>query len=574
MYSEKAIKCYEAGRLLHQQKNLSAAERAYRKAIKAAPNFFEAYNNLGNVLMDRKQLKQAVGAYQNALKIVPTHPMLLNNLGHVLKLQGEADKAINWFNKAIAQDSNYADPHVNLGNALRDTNRDKEAISAYRQAIKIDPKLVEAYLNLGILLIKKTRFDDAIPVLENAIEIDPNNATTWLVLGDALKGAGELRKAIDAYKKVLEIDSGNTYAYARSAAAFRDLQQWDKAIENYQQAIAVEPDIALAYMGLSTLKNLERDEKLIEVMEQKYQNPGISTENLIHFSFALGKAYADLANYEKSFTYFQRGNQLTWDSLQYDVNREIAYFEKLKSAFEAEVSSPIDFKTSSEIRPIFIVGLPRSGKTLTETMLARHPQIAAAGERGYLRETLANLADFSNPGAIVEHLKSLSGDEIFEIAQKYLTKLDRFSAGEKIVVDTMPTNFYCVGFIKLLFPDAKVIHCHRQPMDACWYVYQTCFQSDRYPYSFDLDALAVYYRGYADLMSHWHRVFPGFVHEIEYEKLVTDTQQELSKLFSFLDIEGDGVSLEQYENAPLHDEGIGFWRHYEKHLGALLKVLN
>ena len=574
MYSEKAVKSYEAGRLLHQQKKLSAAERAYRKAIKADPKFFEAYNNLGNVLVDREQLKQAFGAYQNALKIMPNHPLLLNNLGHVLKLQGEEEKAINWFNKAIAQDSNYADPHVNLGNALRDTDRHKEAISAYRQAIKIDPRLVEAFINLGILFNNATRFDDAIPVLENAIEIDPYNATTWLVLGDALNGAGESRKAIDAYKKVLEIDSGYTNAYARLAGAFRNLKQWDKAIENYQQAIAHEPDTGLAYMGLSTLKNLEQDKKMIEVMEQKYQDPGISHQDLIHFSFALGKAHADLANYDKSFAYFQRGNQLRWDSLEYDVYREIEFFEKLKTAFEAGAISPFDYKGSIEINPIFIIGLPRSGKTLSETMLARHPQIAAAGERGYLKETLGSLEDLSNPGAIVEHLKCLSGDETIEIAQNYLKKIERFSVGEKLVIDTMPTNFYYVGFIKSLFPGAKVIHCHRQPMDACWFVYQMCFHSDRYLYSFDLDALAVYYRGYSDLVSHWHKVFPGFIYDLEYEKLVTDTQHELSKLFSFLGIEWDGVGLEQYENVPLHDKGIGFWRHYEQHLGALLRVLN
>ena len=574
MYSEKAIKCYEEGRLLHQQKKLSAAERAYRKAIKAEPNFVEAHNNLGNVLVDREQLKRAFGAYQNALKIIPTHPMLLNNIGHVLKLQGEEDKAIKWFNKAIAQDSNYADAHVNLGNALRDTGSHKEAMSAYRQAIKIDPKLAEAFINLGILLIKMNRFDDAIPILDNAIEIDPDNATTWLELGSALNGAGESRKAIDAYKKVLEIDSGYTYAYARLALAFRNLKQWDEAIENYQQAIALEPDIAAAYLSLSTIKNLEQDKKMIEVMEQKYQDPEISPQNLIHFSFALGKAYADLADYEKSFAYIQRGNQLKWDSLQYDVNHEIAYFEKLKSAFEVDAFSPVDYVGSTEINPVFIVGLPRSGKTLSETMLARHPQIAAAGERDYLEETLENLGDLSNPGAMLEHLMGLSGDEIFQIAQKYLKKLDRFSVGEKFTVDTMPANFYYVGFVKLLFPNAKVIHCHRQPMDACWFVYQKCFHSEKYLYSCDLDALAVYYRGYADLLDHWHRVFPAYIYDLEYEKLVTDTQGEMSKLFSFLELEWDGVGLEQYEDGPLHDKGIGFWRHYEKHLGALLRALN
>ena len=574
MYSKKAIKCYEEGRLLHQQKKLSAAERAYRKAIKADPNFVEAYNNLGNVLVDREQLKLAFGAYQNALKIIPTHPILLNNLGHVLKLQGEEDKAINWFNKAIAQDSNYADAYVNLGNALRDTNRHKEAISAYREAIKIDPELAEAFINLGFLLTKMHLFDDAIPFLENAIEINPDNAMAWFELGGALNGAGEPRKAINAYNKVLEIDPDYIFVYARLASAFRNLQQWDEAIENYQQAIALEPDRAAAYMSLSTLKNFEQDKKMIEVMEQKYQAPGITPKNLMHFSFALGKAYADLADYEKSFAYYQRGNQLNWDSLQYDVNREIAYFEKIKSAFEADEFSSIDYVGSTEINPIFIIGLPRSGKTLSETMLARHPQVAAAGERLFLEETLGSLKDLGNPQAMVEHLKGLSGDEIFQIAQKYLKKLDRFSIEEKYIVDSTPINYYYVGFIKLLFPNAKVIHCHRQPMDTCWYIYEKCFDSDRYSYSFDLDALGFYYRGYADLLDHWHRVFPAYIYDLEYEKLVTDTQDEMSKLFSFLDLEWDGVSLEQYENFPLHDKGIGFWRHYEKHLGVLLRILN
>ena len=524
--------------------------------------------------MDRGQLKQAFGAYQKALKINPNHPLLLNNLGHALRLQGENEKAINWFNKAIARDPAYADPHVNLGNALRNMKRHEEAVNAYQAAIEIDPKLGEAFLNLGILLNEMTRFDDAVPVLEKAIEIHPYSATPWLAHGDALKGAGEPHKAIDSYTRVLQIDPGYTPAYARFAAVYKYLQQWEEAIENYQQAIAKEPDVALAYLGLSTVKTLEQEKTLVEVMEQKYRDPGTSLQNLIHFSYALGKAHADLANYETSFAYIQRGNQLKWDSLQYDVNREIAFFEKLKSAFQAGGMTPVDYEVSIDITPVLIVGLPRSGKTLSETMLSHHPGIAAAGERGYLKETLGNLGDLSNPGEIVEHLKSLSGDEIGEIAQQYLTKLTRFSDGEKTVVDTMPTNYYYLGFIRLLFPGAKVIHCHRQPMDACWSVYQTYFHSDRFLYTCDLDALAVYYRGYADLMSHWHKVFPGFIYDLEYEKLVTDTRHELSGLFSFLDMDWDGTSPERYENVALHDKGIGAWRHYEKHLGPLIEVID
>lgn len=572
MYNKKAIKCYEDGRLFHQQEKLSAAERAYRKAIKAEPNFVEAYNNLGNVLVDRGQLQQAFGAYQNALKIIPNHPMLLNNLGHVLQLQDEGEKAIRWFNKAIDQDPDYADAYVNLGNALRDRGSQKEALGAYQRAIKINPVLSEAFINLGFLLNKMNRFDDAIPVFESSIEIDPDNSMAYMGLGSAFLGAGEPSKAIEFYSRVLEIDPDYTQVYRRMASAFMELRQWDSAIAIYQQAIARHPGLGAAYMGLSNLKNCAQDKQMVEVMEQIYLDPKTKPEDLKFISFALGKAYADLADYDKSFACFEKGNQLGRDSQQYDVNPEIAYFEKLKSTFDTDEFMPIDGVDSNRINPIFIVGLPRSGKTLLETMLARHPQIAAAGEQDFLKDMLESVGDLNNPMTLVAQLKNLSGEEALKVAQEYLKKFDRFSAENKFIVDTMPINFYFVGFIKLLFPEAKVIHCYRQPMDACWFVYQKCFHNETYRFSYDLDTLAVYYRGYADLLDHWHKVFPGFIYDLEYEKLVTDTQREMSKLFSFLDLEWDGVTLEQYENDPLNDKGIGFWRHYEKHLGALLSV--
>ena len=573
MPNSKAIKYYEEGRLHQFQGELSAAERAYRKAIKADQDFVEAYNNLGNVLVDRERLQEASGAYRKAIKILPNHPMLLNNLGHALQLLGESEKAIGWFEKAIAQDSNYADAYVNLGNALRYTDSPERALGYYRQATTIDPGHAEAFTNMGILLMELKDPDAAVASLEKAVAIKPGDTKARFELGNALNDQGEMSKAIDSFHKVLELDPGYSNAYVRLGDIYKELGQWQESSENYRRAIALQPDNGLAYQCLSLIKNLDPDEELLEAMEQQHRNPDNSPKNLSRFSFALGYAHAERKHYDKAFEYFKQANQLKWSLAQYDVERDIAYFQKLKEAFKPGVFDQASTVESADMTPVFIVGLPRSGKTLAESMLAKHQRVCAAGERHCLRNTLLGLGELQNPGAMVEKILGLSDDEIEQRAQVYFDQMQRLCVGEPFVVDTLPINFYYVGFIRLLFPNARVIHCCRQPMDACWFIYQMTFGNRAYNYSNDFDALAVYYKGYYDLIEHWHSVLPGFMLDLHYEQLISDTEHELSRLLSYVGLEWDGACLDQYENAPLHQDEIGYWQNYQRYLEPLKAAL-
>jgi tetratricopeptide (TPR) repeat protein len=573
MRNNKAIKYYEEGRLRQFQGELSAAERAYRKAIKADQDFVEAYNNLGNVLVDRERLQEAAGAYRKAIKILPNHPMLLNNLGHALQLQGETDKAIGWFEKAIAQDPKYADAYVNLGNALRFTDRPERALEYYRQATTIDPGHAEAFTNMGILLMELKDPEAAVASLERAVAIMPCDTRAHFELGNALKDQGQTSRAIDSLHKLLELDPENSNAYARLGDFYMELGQWQESSENYRRAIALQPDNGAAFLGLSLIKNLDLDEELLDAMEQQHRNPDISPKNLSHISFALGNTHAKSKHYDKAFEKFKQANQLKWSLEQYDVEREIAYFQKLKKAFNPGVFDQASTAGSTDVTPVFIVGLPSSGKTLAETMLANHPQVCAAGERHCLRNTLLDLGDLQNPDAMVKKILDLSEDKIGRYAKAYFDEIQQFCAGDPFVVDTMPINFYYVGFINLLFPQAKIIHCCRQPMDACWFLYQRSFRSSAYNYSNDLDALAAYYKGYRDLIEHWHSVLPGFIYDLHYEQLIPDTEHELSRLLSYVGLERDGDCLDHYENAPLHQGEIGYWRNYQEYLGPLRTAL-
>lgn len=574
MYNEKAIKYYEEGGALRRQGKLAPAERAYNKAIKADQNFFEAYNNLGNVLVDRMRLREASSAYRKALKIRPDSPMLLNNLGNVLHLLGENESAIKWLNKAIALDSNYADAHYNLGNAMRATGNFDEAIKCFEVAINIDPMLVEARVNLGTLQMDLNRLGDAITNLEQATVIDPGHVEALYELGNAMSRNGDAIGALAAYDKVIKIQPEQAKFYHGLGNVYKLLHQWDRAKDSYEKAITLEPDRASAYFRLSLVKKFEESDGIVATMEKQRKNSRISAEDSIFFNFALGKAYDDLAFYDKAFACIDRGNQLKWASLQYDVNAEIAFFDQLKSAFPSSIFSNGIQAEATEITPIFIVGLPRSGKTLCETLLVNNALIHPAGERALLEENLFAYGDLKNPLGLVEQLLSLPANKITGLAQNYLGQIKSSSGEELFVVDTVPINYCYVGFIKLIFPNAKIIHCFRDPMDACWFNYQYFFQEYRYAFTFDLATLATYYREYSELMAHWHEVLPGYIHDLRYERLVTNTPEEMTRLASFAGVDLNGAYPDMYENKPLHANDIGAWRHYESHLGQLLRTLD
>ena len=574
MYDQKAVKYYEQGRSLHQASKLVAAERAYKKAIKISPDFVEAYNNLGNVLVDLKKLREASQAYQKALNKLPNHPMLLNNLGNVYQLLGQNNKAIRWLEKAINEDPKYADAYSNLGNAFRDLGEYEKALGAYRNAIKSNSSSSEICTNLALTLMELDRYEEVESLLERAIKIDPLNSEAHNGMADFHLYCGRLEEAIALYQKVLELDSRHSGANMGLATAFREMGDWDSAIKYLQQAISLKPEFVEAYLGLSHLKSFEEGDKTLFAMERMVRDSRMSSNKQVFLQFALGEAYLDLQDYDRAFDHFHRGNQFRWESHAYDVSSEVNYFDDLCSAFSPIVNEHPVVEADLDTTPIFIVGLPRSGKSLCEKLLSHQESVYAAGERSYLYKTISEIGDPRHPEDLLERTLALSVEDRVGLACRYLNQVTQFSEGELFVTDTMPSNFCYIGFIKLLFPNARVIHCLRQPMDVCWFIYQKCFGKNKHLYSYDLESLGLYYQGYARLLAHWHTLFPGYIYDLAYEQVVRSSTNELSSLFSFVGIKQDGQQLEQYENSPLHDKDIDYWRHFESHLKGLQVLVN
>ena len=357
-------------------------------------------------------------------------------------------------------------------------------------------------------------------------------------------------------------------------SVYSDLEQWQEATDSYRFAISLQPDNGAAYYGLSLIKNSRADESLIEAISKQLRNSRSSPANRSRLSFALGNFHDKREEYDQAATCFQQANQLRWSLADYDVADDLAYFAKLKSAFGPGVFESMRSLEHQSVTPIFIVGLPRSGKSLAEYLLAAHPRVGAAGERHYLRDSLRELGDLQNPVVLVDKILKMPSAKVEQLAQSYLDRIRQNCRGESFVIDTMPVNYYHVGFIRLLFANARIVHCSRQALDLCWFIYRKSFRSKTYDYSYDFDALAAYYRGYQDLIDYWRSVLPEFILELEYERLVSDPEQELSRLLDYVGLEPEGPGLDSYRNAPVHSREIGAWQNYRNCVATLQAALD
>ncbi|MCP4238078.1 MAG: tetratricopeptide repeat protein [Aestuariibacter sp.] len=610
MNNQKAVKLYNEGRALQQQAKLSAAERAYRKAIKISPDFVEALNNLGNVLVDRERHKEAAGTYRKAQKLRPDHAMLLNNLGNALQLQGENEKAIEWFNRALAQDPDYADAYSNLGNALNGLNDLDKAIDSYRKAINIDPnnkealnglanvlvqkdeidKAIESYkkvieidaghkkaytglgnaftkqdkldqavacyhkaieidpghkaahLGLGQVLIKQSKIDEAIISIRKALAIDPRNAEIHIELGYALGDQGNLDQAIAAYRKAIDIDPENGHAYRGLATTLSDFGEIEQAENAFRQAFQLNPDLSEVFRSLARNKKFSEYDDDMRTMEALYAKDEISEEQKMHLAFGLGKAYEDLKEYDKSIEFAIEANRLKWGSIDYSIEQEQDVFTNLKKIFTKEFFADRADLGNPDPTPIFVLGMIRSGTSLTEQIIASHPEVYGAGELTLLPRLASELCKTGPDDKLLDCLPAVAATDLQKTAAEYITCLREYSANARHITNKLPQNFVFVGLIKLLLPNAKIIHCKRDPMDNCLSVFKNYFASGQY-YSYNMETLGQYYNLYADLMKHWETVLPGFVYHSQYEDLIANQEPESRKLLEFCGLPWDEACL-------------------------------
>lgn len=541
---DSALACHRTG-------DFTTAGHLYDRILTENPHHADTLHLRGVLLHQAGDDQQAVRYIERALTLHPTNVIYLSNISLCYRALGRLEEALVCCRRAaeLAPDTPY--PMANLGLVLCECGRDEEAEHWLRQSLRLDPRQPQVYNSLGNLRYAQGQVPEAADLYREALRLDPQCAAASLNLGNT----------------------------------FRELGDFAAAEREYRRAIELAPRLAAAYYGLSAIKRYSpADIPEILRLESLLDDPRLSADDQISLHFAAGKMYDDCGMPDRAFQHFRQANQtrpLPFDRNAFcrDIQRRISLFSDDLFAAPHPVGSDSDL-------PIFIVGMPRSGTSLVEQIVASHPAVFGAGELKDLDQAAARLWGAATSSASPLGAGGRSAREaLMATADDYLARCRSLGGDAAHVTDKMPGNFLHLGLVALLFPRAKVIHCRRDPLDACLSCYTTNFKN-RQPHMFRLEDLGFYYRQYERLMDHWRRVLPLPILDVSYEELVASPEPLVRRLVAFCGLPWDDRCLQFHRSPrcvqtcsvwqvrqPIYSRSVGRWRAYARHLDPLVQAL-
>jgi tetratricopeptide (TPR) repeat protein len=560
------------GEILRQAGKLDEAADALQSAIRLDPNNAQALNNLGIIEYEKRRFPKAVEYYRRALAINPNMPEALNNLGNASRMTGDIDGALHAYQEALTQRVVYPEVYNNLGTLLQQDRKLEEAEHALRKAIQQNPRYVEAHNNLAQLLFGQKNEIEALRILGEALKFAPKNVQTLLLtakiqlrrnnlpaaeqaarlamnedrenpealtlLGQVLHETDRYDEALDVLDRALKKAPENPEALNFYGVALKSVGRLDEAREYILKALKLNDSMYGAYANLNDLVDFSEGvgEELFNRMEaifESVKNPQADPFLALHFAYA--KALDDRGQHEKALEHYIIGGRMKRAQLDYKEGETHGFFDSIMAAFPKEAFENRKFAGLDDDRPVFIVGMPRSGSTLVEQILSSHPDVYGAGEVKYLARALGQLRDrFPSLPKYPEMMSKITPAQLDITAKNYQQALAQGAGGAKKITDKLLTNYFFLGLINLLFPNAKVIHTRRDPVDTCLSGFTKLFKDDM-PHSYDLGELGRYYGKYRALMEHWEKVLPeGFMTTVVYEDVVADTEKEENRQIAFL----------------------------------------
>jgi tetratricopeptide (TPR) repeat protein len=562
------------------------AVRRYEKALALRPGFAEAHSNLGYTLQSLGRTERALAHYQKALTINPDYAEARNNLGSALAALGRHEEAIAHYQAAIALRPSYTEAHRSLANALGVLERYEEAAAHYEKVLAFLPNDAAAGIALGNTLHRLDRTDEAIAQYGKALAACPSHAEAHTSLGNTVHRLGRSQEAIEHFRRALAIDPSDPGIHSSLGGALVALGRSTEASEAFEKAIALAPRKTGFFWNLASVRRFSADDRYFAAMQELAQHiDALDSEEQIDLHFALGKAFADMGDRKRSFAHLVRGNALKRQQVNYDEEKALQRLERIRNVFTAEMLRDRSGLGDPSAAPIFIVGMPRSGTTLIEQILASHPKVFGAGE---LRE-MANLAGHiggAEGAAFPEAVPGLSREDLRQIGEQYVQAVTRLAPSAERITDKMPGNFSLAGLIHLALPNARIIHACRDARDTAFSCFSLLF-SGTLEFTYDLAELGRYYRAYLKLMAHWREVLPeGIMLEVQYEDVVGDLESQARRIIAHCGLEWDDVCLSFYKTErsvrtasatqvrqPIYQSSIGRWRLHEEELGPLLREL-
>jgi tetratricopeptide (TPR) repeat protein len=537
---------------LHQAGRLQEAEALYRQVLAQKANHAAAAHFLGLLLHQNGRSADGLALLEQSVRAQPNSPDFLNNLGTVLRDLGKVAAGVELFRKAVALRPDHLAARDNLGSAQKQLGQFEAAEVTFRGTIGRNPFHILARLGLAETLQETARLDEALAVFREALAIRPKDADLLQGLGVGLMEKGDLDEAADCFRRALATDSS----------------------------------MAAAWLMLSQVKRQQERDIELAGMETQHAKAPVDSLARMQLAFGLGKANDDLKAYDRAFDYFEEGNAIRRKGIDYDPVRTRAEFEAMKATFDAAFFDKHKPSEIADDTPIFVVGMPRSGTTLVEQIIASHPRVYGAGELSILKAAVGQQFRLDMKGGFPAGIAGMPDKVFAEAGQAYLDMLHQRYPGCPRVTDKMPGNFLLIGFIHLMLPRAMIVHCARDAAATCLSIYKVHFRGDSHLYGYDLGELADFHNLYTDMMAHWRAVLPGVVHDVRYEDFVADQEGQTRALISHLGLPWDDAALSFHETdrpvrtasaaqvrQPMYQGSVDLWRRYGDRLKPLLDRL-
>ena len=603
------------GHLLRGQRQLAAAVASYRRALELAPalaevrlalgnalrelgqpgeavtaiaavlelhpDHYAAHNDLGSALLDLGEIDRAVVSYRQALRINPDYAEADCNLGHALRLLGQPDEAIAHCRRALERRPGFAEAHNHLANALLDLGQGEQAVACYRRALQINPVFTLAQLNLGNAFIGLGRLEEAAASLRGVLAHSANHPAALTSLGKVLRLQGRGADAEALAVRALQIRPDSATALVLLAEVRADKGQFAEAETLLARAVTLDPDLPAAWIGIARYRRMTADDPSWLAAVQRLLAGRLAPADAIALRFAMGKTFDDQQDYERAFHSYREANEMVKrHSSAYDAQQVTRYVDAVTRTYTQDLLSELRDRGVSSARPVFIVGMPRSGTSLVEQIIASHPAAFGAGELTFWNDAMAAQGSSAIDTAPDQQT-------ITRLAHDYLALLEGLSPNATRIVDKMPANFLNLGLIHAALPDARIIHVQRNPIDTCLSIYFQHYTVG-FPYAHDLDDLAHFYSEYVRLMRHWHAILPeDALLDLPYESLVGDQQGWSRRMIDFIGLPWDSRCLDFHltdrvvntaskwqVRQQMSRASVERWRHYAPFIGPLRRLLD
>lgn len=570
-----------------QQGDYPQAERLFRAILARDERQPEALHYLGLLAHQTGRDPLAEELLRKSLALAPANSGFYYNFAGVLAAGGRGNEAVPQYQRALELDPDDARAWHKLALTLRSLGHPEDAIECWQRCLKVKPDFVEAWLTLAETYQSLGLTAEEFDATQKAYALDSRSHVTALPLARALVDQGRYAEAAELVDGVIAKEPGVPFAYYDKGVVLTALGQFSEAGRQYAKALALAPDYFQVYVNYVAIRKFDLDDPVVKRLESCLRKSGGGEpDSGVNVNFALGKVYQDHQQYARAFGCFRTGNRLYRAKVNYSTESQRHYYDDIRGCLDADFIKRNRAADNASQTPVFIVGMPRSGTTLVEQILARHPQVHARGELTVLSSVLRRRLGVDFRLNFAPSLVKIAPPELQQLGRQYLEQLTAPAGSAARVTDKMPSHFALLGLIHVLFPQARIIHCRRDPLDTCVSCFTTLFKNGQ-AFSYDLRELGEYYCLYEQMMAHWRALLPrDAIFDIQYEALIHEPEVWTRKLVEHCGLPWDPACLEFSAarravssasafqvRQPLYSSSVGRWRVYAEYLEPLRAAL-